>query len=652
MALVRPVHQVGGFPDLDVFGSFVLRRGEIAVDDFQIRGEHVELVAVMRTHDERVAQTLFPEGRGEDRLGFAFGIGVEVVPVERVVAFRGCDAHLLAFAVLAGEIDPYIGFIGILRGGHRLDGHAEILGEGLLAVFHGRGEHDRRVLRAGGGPADGDGVVGAGHALRGFAGDLGIGGSPVFHGPADGGAIGPFGRHGEVGAHVGGVVDFNGGQIGFHGFLVAQRLRHIHFESSGDRRWRRVDAGVGVQRRGKRHLFILLCGRRDFGGAVGIDADDVVVAGRPDDLGVVGGGFDLEIGCRRRRHAQRVDLAVQQVVDAIRVQQRHDLGLAERRVIQRIGFDRSVEQQITHAGIGGVADGVPVLRLELVGKRIERSLADHASVDVDGGLFGVAVDGDGEQTVLFRGQVLGSAEIVFVGTVAVGRDGGVQAVMRGDGPVPLVAASGATEREHVAPFGIGDRRRGVLHHHGDGGRPLAFQQTVRQPHIFVAVHLQCAVRVCAGLVRVVGAFDLGRAEGRSLHRVGDGAGAVIAAEIIIDQRRGNRYRSRDGALLRILRERLGRADANRQHRRRDGDGSHDTASPSSDSCIHACSSSSLESSLITERCRVPRFAPRGASVRPITLDLGQTEPRAPLMLTASSRDTINGDFCEKPTASL
>ncbi len=116
MTLLAPVHQVGGFPHFDVQGAVHLGSGETAEiaqpvgvrasRDLEIGGEHVELVAVLGFHDERIAQALLAFGGCDERRAV-----VQRVPVERVVAFGRSEADFFAADALAGEEGPHVGLV-------------------------------------------------------------------------------------------------------------------------------------------------------------------------------------------------------------------------------------------------------------------------------------------------------------------------------------------------------------------------------------------------------------------------------------------------------------------------------------------------------------------------------------------------------------
>ncbi len=64
MALFRPVDKIIRFPDLEVERAVRLRaaKASLSTCNLQIGSQHVEPIAVMRPHDERVSQPLFTKG--------------------------------------------------------------------------------------------------------------------------------------------------------------------------------------------------------------------------------------------------------------------------------------------------------------------------------------------------------------------------------------------------------------------------------------------------------------------------------------------------------------------------------------------------------------------------------------------------------------
>ena len=94
-----PVDEVVGLEDLDVLAVVDLVVA-VAVEPVEVRGDHVEGVAVGRADDERVAQPLVAQLRHE-----RWAAAGEADPVQRVVAGRDREAQLLAVGrALAREV--------------------------------------------------------------------------------------------------------------------------------------------------------------------------------------------------------------------------------------------------------------------------------------------------------------------------------------------------------------------------------------------------------------------------------------------------------------------------------------------------------------------------------------------------------------------
>ena len=127
VALLGPVDQIVGLPNLNVLGTVSLCTSKAiqpveggTTVNLQIGGEHVELVAVLGLHDERIAQTLLAKLGSEYRRAV-----VQRVPVERIVALGGREADFLAAHALAGEERPHVGLVLLFGGRHRLNGDGE-----------------------------------------------------------------------------------------------------------------------------------------------------------------------------------------------------------------------------------------------------------------------------------------------------------------------------------------------------------------------------------------------------------------------------------------------------------------------------------------------------------------------------------------------
>ena len=114
VALLRPVLEVGGLPDLEVAAALALRAVPVAVAaDREVGGDQEEAVALGGADEERVAQAHLAERRVEHRLA-----AVELVPAQRVVAAAGGEVDLLAGDRVAGEVAE--GIAGVRRRGGRL----------------------------------------------------------------------------------------------------------------------------------------------------------------------------------------------------------------------------------------------------------------------------------------------------------------------------------------------------------------------------------------------------------------------------------------------------------------------------------------------------------------------------------------------------
>ena len=135
MPLLGPMGQIIRLPDLDVFGSVGLGTHETAQasrsigasGDFQIGSQHVELVAILRPHDEGIAKPLLALAGGEEGRTV-----VQRVPVQCIVALGRSQADLLAADALAGEECPDIGLVLGVVGRHGLHLKGELLDQ--LAV--------------------------------------------------------------------------------------------------------------------------------------------------------------------------------------------------------------------------------------------------------------------------------------------------------------------------------------------------------------------------------------------------------------------------------------------------------------------------------------------------------------------------------------
>ncbi len=138
VTLVGPVHEVGGLPDLEVLAAGLLRLAEVDGGvRLEVGREQVEPVALVRADDERIAQTLGAELRGQDGLAV-----VELVVVERVVALAGAHVDLLAVVrALAGEVRERVR-LEVERRRGRLDRHDDLAGVGRAVERAGRGEGD------------------------------------------------------------------------------------------------------------------------------------------------------------------------------------------------------------------------------------------------------------------------------------------------------------------------------------------------------------------------------------------------------------------------------------------------------------------------------------------------------------------------------
>jgi len=288
MTLVRPVHQIIGFPNLDIQRTVVLCRREAALPagDLQIGGKHVEGVAVMRAHDEWIAQSLFAFGGGEQRSAF-----IERIPVERVVALGSGEAYLLASHAFAGEERPNVCLIFALVGRHRRNGDREFPVCGGTVVRRRRFQCHVDGIFAGSRPI---------HRYFGIVlvisfGDRSVRTAIVLDGPCNGGAIVTDRRHHEIATNIVGVQDIHGIKIALDLLIVRYDVRNRNLK-----RPQLIVRAVELGSQSCHSIGFTDCGASNLRGSIFREPDRVVIA-RPNDRHTVAFRNDGEVfGCLLR----------------------------------------------------------------------------------------------------------------------------------------------------------------------------------------------------------------------------------------------------------------------------------------------------------------------------------------------------------------
>ena len=147
---IAPVHKVVGLPHYDAVASVCSgsRPGScLIIGDAQIRGDHIEPVALRRSGDKVIPEPALAEGTGENRL-----VIIQIFPVKSVLAHGKVGLFFCPVFLGSGEVDEQITDIILFRKRlrFRLHGQRIGLGDGLPVFGKYRRQRHFRIFRLSG----------------------------------------------------------------------------------------------------------------------------------------------------------------------------------------------------------------------------------------------------------------------------------------------------------------------------------------------------------------------------------------------------------------------------------------------------------------------------------------------------------------------